>query len=63
MDPRTGAIAQFESFEDAIKAGYTTRLSEAEAKLLGPVPRETRVAYANMSKNQQKAFRRKLKGK
>ncbi len=63
MDTKTGAIAMFETLEDAVRAGYTKPLTQQEAALLRPLPREARVAYADMTKNQQKAFRRKLRGK
>lgn len=34
MNPETGAIAHFESDEDAEKAGHTVKLSKSEARYL-----------------------------
>lgn len=44
MDPKTGAVAQFETDEDAEKAGYTEKLAQAEADVLSAMNREERGA-------------------
>lgn len=43
MNPDTGAIAHFESEEDAKRAGHTTQLSKAEARVLLNTRRGERV--------------------
>lgn len=43
MNPDTGAIAEFETEEDAKKAGYTVPLSKEEARKLRIMPRDSRL--------------------
>jgi hypothetical protein len=58
MDPKTGAIAQFETDEDAEKAGYTERLSPDQAKQLMPKNRHDRRAeLARMRKSERPAHK------
>ena len=45
MDPKTGAIAVFETEKDAQRAGYTVPLTEAEAATLRPMNRKQRRAW------------------
>ena len=46
MNPDTGAIARFEVQQDALEAGYSVPLSEEEARLLSPMNRQQRRAWA-----------------
>ena len=45
MNPETGAIAKFDSKEDAKAAGYTEELTDKEAKLLSGMNRHDRRAW------------------
>lgn len=45
MNPDTGAIAKFETDEDAKKAGFTEKLTESEAQLLATMNRRDRRAW------------------
>jgi hypothetical protein len=46
MDPKSGAIAHFETEEDAKKAGYTVLLENAAAEKLLPMNRHDRRKWA-----------------
>lgn len=43
MHERTGAIAQFETLEDAERAGYTMQLTQEQRDTLMPLPRSERL--------------------
>jgi len=55
MDPNSGAIAQFESEEDAERAGYTEPLNDKEARLLATMNRHDRRAWLSRRRKEQKA--------
>lgn len=45
MNPNTGAIAMFETDEDAIRAGFTKKLTDLEAIELRELRREQRLEW------------------
>lgn len=61
MNPDTGAIARFETREDAELAGYSVQLSKAEARALKPMTREERKAWATAYRKADKVTRNKRK--
>jgi len=61
MHPSTGQIMQFETDMEAKIAGFTVPLTNDEAKDLKILPRKERLAFVDMTKNQRKAWRKKLK--
>ena len=46
MNPDTGAIARFETQQDADSAGYTLPLTDEQAQELQPMNRQQRRAWA-----------------
>lgn len=52
MDTRTGAIAQFETDEDAQIAGHDLKLTEAQAKELSGMTRQQRREWARNNANE-----------
>jgi len=54
MDPKSGAIAIFEKESDAIKAGFTEKLSPAEFEQVGPMNRKQRRAWAAKRRHDNK---------
>jgi hypothetical protein len=46
MNPDTGAIARFETEQDAREAGYTQPLTEEQVTMLQPMNRQQRRAWA-----------------
>lgn len=59
MNKNTGAIAIFETDEDARKAGHTVKLSEAEFDMLKPMNRKERRAWASKSRRARRTDRGK----
>jgi hypothetical protein len=58
MNPNTGAIAYFETDEDAERAGHTVKLSKKEASgLIGLNRHERRAELARMRKAAKQARR------
>lgn len=55
MDPKRGAIAHFEKESDAIRAGFTEKLSQAELKEVHPMNRKQRRAWAAQRRRDKKA--------
>jgi len=55
MNPETGAIAQFETEEDAEQAGYTEPLNDKEARLLATMNRHDRRAWLSRRRKEPKA--------
>jgi hypothetical protein len=51
MNPDTGAIAQFETKEDAIKAGFTVSLTKEQHGLLAGMNRKQRRAWLSKNKS------------
>jgi hypothetical protein len=54
MNPYSGAIAQFEKTSDAMRAGFTEPLTEAETKELMPMNRKARRAWLSNSRKKNK---------
>lgn len=54
MDPKSGAIAHFEKDSDAIRAGFTEKLTEPEANELRPMNRKQRRAWLSNSRKKNK---------
>lgn len=46
MNPDTGAIARFETQQDAEEAGYTQPLTDEQVQQLSPMNRQQRRAWA-----------------
>jgi hypothetical protein len=46
MDTRTGAIARFETREDALRAGHELQLTDEKAEQLLPLDRAARLSVA-----------------
>lgn len=59
MNPDTGAIATFETEEDARKAGHTVPLSDAESRRLMPMNRHQRRAWAKQQRVEQRRKNRR----
>ena len=59
MNPDTGAIARFETDEDAKKAGFTEPLNDKEAKLLATMNRHDRRAWLSKRRKEQTVLQRK----
>ena len=55
MSPDTGAIAKFETEEDAELAGYTESLTDDEAKLLAPMNRHDSRAWLSQRRKEARA--------
>lgn len=62
MNPDTGAIAQFETEEDAKESGYTVSLTKEQAGELAGMNRHKRRAWLAQNRKQleQEAVRREL---
>jgi len=54
MDPRSGAIATFETDEDAEKAGYTVPLTESQFKQFSGLNRKQRLAALAQQRREAK---------
>lgn len=54
MNPDTGAIAHFETDEDAKQAGFTEPLTDKEAKLLDGMNRHDRRAWLSQKRQAEK---------
>lgn len=54
MDPRSGAIATFETDQDAEKAGYTVKLSPAQFKEFSGLNRKQRLAALAQQRREAK---------
>ena len=61
MDSITGEIKDFESWDKALKARYDVPLTKSEAKDLKKIKPKSRIPFATMTKNQRKAFRKKIR--
>lgn len=63
MDTRTGAIAEFETAEDAKAAGFTEPLTKKEAAVLRAMPNrhERRAELARMRAEGRAPKKRRLK--
>lgn len=54
MNPDTGAIARFETDEDAALAGFTEKLTEEQYQQLAPMNRHERRKWLSQSKKKNK---------
>lgn len=63
MNPETGAIAEFETKEDAKAAGHTVPLGKREADHLYPMNRKMRRAALAKSRAESKSSARKNRRK
>lgn len=54
MNPDTGAIARFETQQDAEQAGYTEPLTDEQVQLLTPMNRQQRRAWAAEQRRSRK---------
>ena len=55
MNPDTGAIAKFETDDDAKAAGFTEKLTEKEVRLLSQMNRHERRAWLSRERKSRKA--------
>jgi hypothetical protein len=53
MNPDTGAIARFETQQDAEEAGYTQPLTDAQVQELQPMNRQQRRAWAAQQRHKK----------